>query len=78
MRFWLVTEKGDMTNKKIYITLVIVGAVGAIAGIVMMRSPDLSLHSAGKILGWGGIALLLITRIFFARKRPVLPPPAKK
>jgi hypothetical protein len=67
-----------MVNKKIYITLVIVGAVGAVAGILMTRSADPSLHSPGKILGWGGIALLLITRIFFARRRPVPAPPAKK
>ena len=66
-----------MSSRKLYFTLVIVGGIVAITGIFMMRAVDPSLHTPGKILGWGGIALLLIARIFFAIRRPQ-PPPSPK
>lgn len=67
-----------MDNRRIYWVLVIVGAVCAITGIVMMRSQDLSLHGPGKILGWVGIGIVLIARIFFARRRLMTTLPPKK
>lgn len=67
-----------MDKRKIYWLLVIVGGACAITGIVMMRSQDVSLHAPGKILGWVGIAIVLIARIFFARWRLTTTLPPKK
>ncbi|HKE31944.1 MAG TPA: hypothetical protein VKD65_09480 [Candidatus Angelobacter sp.] len=65
-----------MGSRKIYFILVAIGAIAAIAGIFMMRSSNSSFLMPGRVLGWGGIAVLLIARIFFARRRQ--PPPAPK
>ena len=67
-----------MGNKRLYIMLVIVGGIAAVVGIFMMRSANLSLHNPGKVLGWGGIAVLLIARLFFARRRLMTTQPPKK
>jgi cytochrome b subunit of formate dehydrogenase len=64
-----------MGSKKVYITLIIVGAVAAVSGILMRRSADLSLHDMGSYIGWAGIGLLLIARITFGMKRRQPPPP---
>jgi cyanate permease len=58
-----------MNNRKIYIRVVIVGAVVAAAGIVMRRMGDPSLQHAGTVIGWIGIAIMLIARIVFGRRR---------
>lgn len=61
-----------------YWIMVLIGAIAAVGGIFMMRSEQLSLHTPGKIVAWTSIALLLISRIFFARKqqpRPKAPDP---
>jgi len=65
-----------MGSRKIYFMLVAVGAIAAIAGIFMIRASSLSVQTLGKILGWTGIGIVLIARIFFARRRQ--PPPAPK
>ncbi|PYP91061.1 MAG: hypothetical protein DMG65_09335 [Candidatus Angelobacter sp. Gp1-AA117] len=63
-------------KRKIYWLLVIVGAVGAIGGIVMRKTggPD-SQHMA-SLVGWTGIALLLLARLFF-KPRPNAPQDVK-
>lgn len=58
-----------MANNKIYMALVIVGAVVAICGIVMRFSGNASLHEAGTVVGWVGIIIFLFGRIVFGRKR---------
>jgi len=57
-----------MDNRKIYWLLVIVGAVGAIGGIIMKRSADPAWHDKAAIVGWAGIALLLLARLVFKPK----------
>jgi ABC-type uncharacterized transport system permease subunit len=57
-----------MDNRKIYWGLVIAGAVAAVAGIFMKRSLDPTLHDKATLVGWAGIAMLLIARILFRRK----------
>ena len=57
-----------MDSRKLYWIFVIMGAVAAIGGIVMKRSADPALHDKAAIVGWGGIALLLIARFFFKPK----------
>ncbi|HKD13611.1 MAG TPA: hypothetical protein VKE71_03610 [Candidatus Angelobacter sp.] len=66
-----------MGSRKMYFVLVAFGAIAAISGIFMMRSADPSLHTPGRIVGWGGIGVLLIARLFFARRRPAPGPTAK-
>ena len=66
-----------MGSRKIYITLIIVGAAAAISGIVMKRSNDPALQNLGTYVGWGGIALLLISRISFGFRRRQQPPSPK-
>jgi hypothetical protein len=58
-----------MDNKKIYLRLVILGAIAAIGGILMRFSGNPSLRGPGTILGWSGIAVLLIARIVLGRRR---------
>jgi len=65
-----------MGSRKIYFLLVAIGAIAAITGIFMIRASSLSGQTLGKILGWTGIGIVLIARIFFARRRQ--PPPAPK
>lgn len=69
-----------MGRSKTYWVLVILGALGALVGILMMRSSDAALQTPGKVVGWTGIALLLISRIFFSRRqqRQQPKPPAPK
>ena len=62
-----------MGRSKTYWILVILGAVAAVAGILMMRSAKTSLIRPGEILGWTGIAMVLIARIFFSRRRQPQP-----
>lgn len=62
-----------MGRSKTYWIMVLIGAIAAVGGIFMVRSEQLSLHTPGKIVGWTGIALLLISRIFFARKQQPKP-----
>lgn len=62
-----------MGRSKIYWILVFLGGLAAVAGLLMMRSADISLRRPGQILGWSGIAILLIGRIFFSRKRQPQP-----
>jgi ABC-type uncharacterized transport system permease subunit len=57
-----------MDNRKIYWLLVIAGAAAAVAGIFMKRSMDPAVHDKATIVGWAGIAVLLIARIVFRRK----------
>ena len=57
-----------MDTRKLYWIFVILGAVGAIAGIVLRRSADPALQDKAAIVGWGGIALLLVARFFFKPK----------
>lgn len=64
-------------SRKLYYVLIVVGGAVAISGIFMMRATNFSLHTPGKIMGWGGIAVLLIARIFFAIKRPQPSTPKK-
>jgi hypothetical protein len=64
-----------MQSNKIYITLVILGAAAAIAGILMKFKGGPSLQDASRILGWGGIGLMLIARIVFGRRRSQPPSP---
>ncbi|HEY6251152.1 MAG TPA: hypothetical protein VI685_14430 [Candidatus Angelobacter sp.] len=66
-----------MGRSKTYWIMAIVGAISAVSGIVMMRSDQFSLHTPGKVLGWIGIGVIVIARIFFAR-RPQPPPPKPK
>jgi ABC-type cobalamin transport system permease subunit len=56
-------------NRKIYIRVVIVGAAVAVAGIFMRRMGDPSLQHAGTLIGWIGIAIMIIARIVFGRRR---------
>jgi len=65
-----------MGSRKIYFVLVAIGAIAAITGIFMIRASNLSVQTLGKILGWTGIGIVLIGRIFFARRRQ--PPPTPK
>lgn len=62
-----------MGRSKTYWVLVILGALGALAGILMVRSSDAALQTPGKVVGWTGIALLLIARIFFSRRQQPKP-----
>jgi hypothetical protein len=62
-----------MNSNKIYITLVILGAAAAITGILMKFKGGPSLQDAARILGWGGIGVMLIARIVFGRRRPQPP-----
>ena len=57
-----------MDNKRIYWLLVIVGAVGAIGGIVMRKTGGPEAQHTATIVGWTGIALLLLARLFFKPK----------
>ena len=66
-----------MGRSKTYWVLVILGALGALAGILMMRSSDAVLHTPGQVVGWTGIALLLISRLFFSRRQQPKPPAPK-
>jgi hypothetical protein len=66
-----------MESRKIFLWLVLLGAAGAIAGILMKFSGKPSLYDASKIVGWGGIAVILIARIFFARRGSQKAPPPK-
>ena len=65
-----------MGSRKVYITLIIIGAIAAVSGILMRRSADPSLQSIGTYIGWAGIGLLLIARITFGIKRRQ--PPSSK
>jgi hypothetical protein len=56
-------------NRKAYWALVILGAVAAIVGIFMRKSLDPSLHDKATYVGWTGIGMLLVARIFF-KPRP--------
>jgi hypothetical protein len=67
-----------MSSNKIYITLVILGAAAAIAGILMKFKGGPSLQETSRILGWGGIAVMLIARIVFGRRRPQPPSPTNR
>jgi ABC-type cobalamin transport system permease subunit len=67
-----------MANSKIYLTLLIVGFLAAIGGILMRVSGNPPLHEPGTILGWSGIVLVLVARIVFGRKRRSAAPPAGK
>jgi len=49
----------------------------AIAGYVMMRSPDSHTHDLGRYVGFGAIALLLVARFAFRRPTPPEPPMPK-
>ena len=66
-----------MGRSKTYWILVVLGALGALGGILMMRSSDARLQTPGKVVGWAGIALLLISRIFFSRRQQAKPPAPK-
>lgn len=59
-----------MDNKRIYVVLAIVGAAAAIAGILMRFWGGPPLQDAARIIGWSGIAILLVARIVFGRGRP--------
>jgi len=65
-----------MSSNKIYITLVILGAVAATTGILMKFKGGPSVQDAARILGWGGIGVMLLARIVFGRRRP--PPPSPR
>lgn len=58
-----------MDKKKIYWLLVVLGAVGAIGGIVMRKTGGPDVQHTATIIGWTGIALLLLARLFF-KPRP--------
>ena len=58
-----------MDKRKIYWLLVIMGAVGAIGGIVMRKTGGPDAQHTATIVGWAGIALLLLARLFF-KPRP--------
>lgn len=64
-----------MDNKKIYIVLLVVGAAAAISGILLRRWGGPSTQTTANIVGWGGIAILLIARIVFGRRSQ---PPSSK
>jgi len=65
-----------MDKKTIYWLLVIVGGVGAIAGIVMRKTGGPEVQHTATIFGWAGIALLLLARLFF-KPRPNAPQDVK-
>lgn len=58
-----------MDNQRIYVVLAMVGAAAALAGILMRFLGGPSLQDAARIIGWGGIAILLIARILFGRRQ---------
>jgi ABC-type cobalamin transport system permease subunit len=64
-----------MKSNKIYITVVVIGAAAAIVGILMKFRGGPSLQDAARILGWGGIGIMLIARILFGRRRSQPPTP---
>jgi len=66
-----------MGRSKTYWILVVLGAITALGGILMMRSANTSLNYPGKIVGWTGIGVLVIARIFFARRPQPQPPKPK-
>ena len=57
-----------MGRSKIYWIVVILGLIAAVSGIFMMRSAHSSLNYPGKIVGWTGIGLIFMARIFFTRR----------
>ncbi len=66
-----------MQNRKIFWLLVLVGLAAAVAGILMKLLGSPSLYDASRIVGWGGIAVILIARIFFRGRRSQQTPPPR-
>jgi predicted MFS family arabinose efflux permease len=66
-----------MQSRKVSWVLIILGAAVAVAGILMRRSPNPALHGKASIIGWVGIAIILIGRIFLGRKRSTALAPKK-
>lgn len=65
-----------MDRRRIYWLLAIVGGIAAIGGIVMRRTGGPELQHTAAIVGWTGIALLLLARLFF-KPRPNAPQDVK-
>lgn len=57
-----------MQNRKIFWTLVIIGFAMILASFWMRRSIDPRIWSKASIVGWSGVAVVLVGRIFFARR----------
>jgi hypothetical protein len=57
-----------MRNVKVFWIFVIIGFAIIIFSFYMRRSPDAALHGKATIVGWSGVLVVLIGRIFFARK----------
>lgn len=66
-----------MGRTKLFYILVIIGLLVTVSGLLMMRSSGQSLHYPGEIVGWIGIAVIVIARIFFARRKQPKPPAPK-
>ena len=52
--------------RKVLWILVAVGGAMALAGILMGRSTDPALYGKARIIGWTGIAIVLLARVFLA------------
>jgi hypothetical protein len=64
-----------MEGRKLAWVLIFIGAAVAISGILMRRSHNPALNGKASIIGWIGIAIIVIGRIFLGRKRPKSPSP---
>lgn len=66
-----------MGRSKTYWILVSLGALTAVTGILMLRSSGEVLPKYGRVVGWAGVALVLLARIFFSRRQQPKPPTPK-
>lgn len=67
-----------MGRSKLFYILVIIGLLVTVSGLLMMRSANQSLYYPGEIVGWVGVAVVIIARIFFSRRKQQPKPPAPK
>lgn len=52
--------------RKVLWILIAVGGAMALAGILMRRSTDPALYSKAGVIGWTGIAIVLLARVLLA------------
>jgi hypothetical protein len=57
-----------------YWILVLIAIIGVVVSLVLRSSADPHTREISKYLGYGGLALLLIGRIFFRPKVDTAPP----